>query len=249
MSIQNNPGIVLRRQDIRETSIILTFFTRDFGKIKGVLRGVRGPRAAFGQAAYEPFALDDIVFYERKGRDVYTISQCDLSDYFICIRSSLERLSYAAYLTELLDSITGLSDKNPGLFELTLNSLRLLCGDASPRRVARIFEIKLLNLQGLMPNLEACVVCGGGSGVNPRFSLRNGGLICAKCLDADRMAVSILPGTIKYMGHVRYSDFEKAASVKVAQEVGKELEKLLRGCLDFHIERRLNSLKFIKDIG
>lgn len=249
MSIQKNPGILLRRQELRETSLILTFFTRDFGKIKGVLRGVRGSRSAFGQAAFEPFALDEIVFYERRGRDVFTISQCDLADYFITIRSSLERLSYAAYMTELLDSITGLSDQNPGIFELTLNSLRLLSGSTSPRRVARIYEIKLMNLQGLMPNLESCVVCGNGTGHNPRFSLRNGGLVCSKCLNADRMAVSILPGTVKYMEHVRNSDFERAASVKVAQEVGKELEKLLRNYLDYHIERRLNTLKFINDIG
>ncbi|MBU0880811.1 MAG: recombination protein O N-terminal domain-containing protein, partial [Candidatus Omnitrophica bacterium] len=64
MPIQKSDGILLRRQDLRETSILLTFYTRDFGKIKGIVRGVRGPRAIFGGGAYELFALDEIIFYE-----------------------------------------------------------------------------------------------------------------------------------------------------------------------------------------
>lgn len=248
MPIQKNKGILLRRQDLRETSILLTFYTRDFGKIKGIVRGVRGPRAGFGGAAFEVFALDEIIFYERKNGEIFTISQCDLSNYFNPIRISLEKLSYAAYIVELLDSVTSLSDKNSEVFDLLLNSITLLSGDSSPRRVARIFEIKLLSLLGLMPNLGECANCGNKVGPNPRFSLRHGGLICKECLDADRMAVSILPGTVKFMEHIRSSSFERAAMVKVAAEVGRELEALLRRYLDYHIERRLKTVQFIKEI-
>lgn len=248
MPIQKNEGILLRRQDLRETSILLTFYTRDFGKIKGIVRGVRGPRAGFGGGAFEIFSLDEIVFYERSGGEIFTISQCDLINYFNPIRMSLEKLSYATYIVELLDSVTSLSDKNREVFDLSLNSITLLSGASSSKRVARIFEIKLLSLLGLMPNLEECASCGDKVEANPRFSIRHGGLICKKCLDTDRMAVSILPGTVKFLDHIRSSSFERAAMVKVAAEVGKELEALLRRYLDYHIERRLKTVQFIKDI-
>jgi len=249
MPIQKSDGILLRRQDLRETSVLLTFYTRDFGKIKGIVRGVRGPRAGYGAASFEIFALDRIIFYERKGGEIFTVSQCDLIDYFNPIRASLEKLSYAAYMAELLDSVTGLSDKNSEVFDLMLNSLKLLSGDSSPRRVARIFEIKLLGLLGLMPNLEECVNCGGKTGTNPRFSLRHGGLICGKCLSSDAVAVAILPGTVKFMEHIRSSSFERAAMVKVSADVGRELERLLRRYLDYHIDRRLKTVQFIKDVS
>ncbi|MBU0605579.1 MAG: DNA repair protein RecO [Candidatus Omnitrophica bacterium] len=249
MPIQKSDGILLRRQDLRETSILLTFYTRDFGKIKGIVRGVRGPRAIFGGGAYELFALDEIIFYERKGGEIFTISQCDLLNYFNPIRASLEKLSYASYIVELLDSVTGLSDKNSEVFDLALNSITLLAGHSSSRRVARIFEIKLLSLLGLMPNFEECANCGSAAGIQPRFSLRHGGLICKKCLDADRMAVSILPGTVKFMEHIRSSSFERAAMVKVSVDVGRELERLLRRYLDYHVERRLKTVQFIREIA
>ena len=79
MAIQKTEGILLRRQDLRETSLILTFYTRDFGKVKGIVRGVRGPRSACGGGNMEIFALDEVVFYERRKSDIFTISQCDLS--------------------------------------------------------------------------------------------------------------------------------------------------------------------------
>ena len=106
-----------------------------------------------------------------------------------------------------------------------------------------------MSLLGLMPNLKECANCGGGAGIHPRFSLRHGGLICKECLDTDRMAVSILPGTVKFMEHIRSSSFERAAMVKVSADVGRELERLLRRYLDYHVERRLKTVQFIKEIA
>jgi len=248
MSIQKTRAVVLRRQDLRETSLIVNFYTEGFGKIKGVLRGVRGPRAQSGGAAAEIFVLDEIVFYERKRSEYYTVSQCDLIEFFEPIRQSLERLAYATYMIEMLDSLTPLSEKNEQIFGLLLNSLTLLKGESSPRRVARIFEIKLLDELGMMPALAACVSCAGAVDASARFSFRHGGLMCKNCMRDDRDARPILAGTVKFIEHIRALPFEKVARVKVEATVGKELEQVLRKFLDYHIERRLNSLAFIKEI-
>ncbi|MCX5686359.1 MAG: DNA repair protein RecO [Candidatus Omnitrophica bacterium] len=251
MAIQKSEGIILRKQDLRETSLILNIYTRDFGKIKGIVRGVRGSRAqglAVGGGSLEVFAHDEIVFYERKQSDIYTVSQCDLLDFFYPIRGSLEKLAYASYIVELVDSVTALGDKNIEVFDLLLNSLKLLSGESSSRRVTRIFEIKLLHLLGLMPTLELCASCGLRVDASARFSFRHGGLICGACLASDNQARPILQGTVKFIEHIRTSPFEKVARVKVASEVGRELEGILRKFLDFHIERRLKTLEFLKEI-
>lgn len=240
---------MLRRRDLRETSLILTFYTRGFGKIRGILRGVRGPRApATGGGSLELFARDEIVFYERQSSDIYNISQCDLLEFFNPIRASLEKIAYAAYITELVDSVTPLADKNEEVFDLLLNSFRLLSGESSARRVARIFEIKLLHLLGMMPTLEICANCGNRVGPGARFSYRHGGLICIGCLGADQEARPVLAGTIKFIEYIRSSPFERVARVKVSAQVGKELETILRRFLDYHIERRLKTVEFIKEI-
>ena len=249
MAIQKTYAIALRRQDVRETSVVLTFSTRDFGKIKGILRGVRGSRAlGSGGGALEILSYDQIVFYERKKGDISTVSQCDLLDFFNPIRASLGRLAYASYIAELLDSVTNLYDKNEEVFDLLLNSFRLMAGESSPKRVARIFEIKLLHLLGIMPTMELCGACGGKTETGAKFSVRVGGLLCKDCFGEDAAARPILAGTIKFIEHIAKFPFEKLARVKVAETVGKELESILREFLDYHIERRLRTLEFIKEI-
>jgi DNA repair protein RecO (recombination protein O) len=227
---------------------ILTFYTKDFGKIKGIIRGVRGHHAQAAGASLEIFAYDEIVFYERRKSDIYTVSQYDLIDFFNPVRGSLEKLAYATYMIELLDSVTALGDPNTDVFDLTLNSLKLLAGEASAKRVTRIFEIRILSLLGLMPTLTVCANCGGRADTDYRFSFRLGGLICKKCFREDIDARPILPGTVKFIEYVRSYPFEKAARIKVAQEVGRELESILRKFLDYHIERRLKTLEFLKAI-
>lgn len=248
MAIQKSKGILLRRQDLRETSLILTFYTEGFGKIKGIVRGVRGPHAQYSGGSLEVFAYDEVVFYERKRSEFYTISQCDLLDFFSPIRESLERLAYAAYIVELLDSVTAMSDKNIDVFQLLLNSLKLLSGSSSAKRTTRIFEIKLLALLGLVPTLGSCANCSGRLDSGARFSFRHGGLLCKACFSVDKEACSILPGTVKFIEHIRTSPFEKVERVKVAASVGKELEGILRKFLDYHIERRLKTVEFLKEI-
>ena len=248
MPIQKSEAILLRRQDLRETSLILTFFTKDFGKIKGILRGVRGARGQYGGGCFEVLSHDEIVFYDRKKGDIFTTTQCDLIEFFNPIRRSLEKLAYAAYMAELLDSVTALGDKNEQVFDLLLNSLKLLSGDTSSRRAARIFEIKLLSLLGIMPTLESCASCGKSVDPTAKFSVTQGGLICKDCFKSDGNARSIMQGTVKFIEHIRALPFEKVARVKVADAVGRELESTLRRFLDYHVERRFKTLEFIKEI-
>ena len=249
MAINKTGAIVLRTRELRETSIIATFYTGSFGKISGVLKGVRGARAQYAGGALELFALDEIVFYERKGSDLFLISQCDLVNFFAVVRKDLARLAHAAYLVELLDSLVPLGDRNQAIFDLLLNSLGLLCGSSSPRRVARIFEIRLLALLGLMPAIGSCAGCGKGVFEPSRFSFRSGGLLCEGCAASDRASVPILKGTVEFMKHIVSSDFDRVSRIKVSEKVGKEVEAVLRRFLDYHIERRLNTLEFLASIS
>ena len=248
MPIHKSEAIVVRSRDLRETSLILTFYTKDFGKINGVVKGARTSHAQFGGGALEPFAHDEIVFYERKRSNLFLVSQCDLIDFFYAIRSDLERIAYASYLLELLDSLTPAGDTNPDIFELLVKSLTFLSGKASPRRVARVFEIRLVKLLGLMPVLASCVSCSGSDLKDARFSFRLGGLVCKKCSAADKLSHFILPGTVEFIKRVETSNFDMVTRIKVSERVGRELEPLLRKVLDYHIERRLNTVTFIKSI-
>ena len=103
------------------------------------------------------------------------------------MREDILKTSYACYFAELVNTLTAEKDKNEEIFDLLLRSLTLLKGSASPKRISRILEIKLLMISGLMPRLDRCVLCEkqidfkGASFDKTRFSYKSGGLICKDC--------------------------------------------------------------------
>ncbi|MBI4336113.1 MAG: DNA repair protein RecO [Candidatus Omnitrophica bacterium] len=243
--IQTQEAILLRKQDLRETSLLATFYTRGSGRICGVLKGVRGQRGQYGVTP-QLFGLSEIVFYERKGRDVFTVSQCELKEFFGQIRESLEKTAYAMYFVELINSLTPLCERNEAMFETLLNCLKLLNGSASAKRVARIFEIRLLALMGLMPELSRCVLCGSDKTAWTHFSFKNGGVLCDSCSRDEKGAVAISTGAINFMGHVHRSDWAMLPRIKVSLDVGRQVEALLERFLDYHLHLRPKSMDFIR---
>jgi len=247
MAIHTTEGIILRKHNLRETSVLLSLFTQDFGKISGVMKGARGPKAAMGNNP-QLFSLNNIVFYDKKRGNLNSISQCDLKNYFEPIRNDLERTVYADYFLELVDSVTIEGDANSQIYELLLNSLRLLSKPVSAKRVARIFEIKIMDSSGFMPELDKCIVCAESIENDARFSFRLGGPLCAKCRIKDKGAINLSKGTLNFIERVRRSPFEIVSRIKVSQDVGKELENFLRRFVDYHIQRSLKTVEFLKKI-
>jgi len=249
MAIQKTQGFVLRREDIRETSILLTAYTLDFGKIKLISKGVRSPDQRF-ISAYEIFALCDLVFYEKKKSDFFFLSQCELIEFFPKVRESLEKLSYAVYFSELLNSVTPMGEANRDLYRLMLDCLSLISGKASPKRVARIFEIKLLSILGFMPSITQCVGCGSAYEKKiARFSISSGGVLCEKCFNKDKAARGVLAGSINFISHIESMPFDRVKNIKVARRVGSEVERLLKDFINYHLDIRLRSMEFIRKAG
>lgn len=168
MAIQKTDAVLLRKRDLRETSLILTFFTRDFGKVHGVLKGARGSRART-EANPLFFSLDQVVFYEKKKSDLFIISQCTAQRIFLNILKEWNRVSVAYYILELIDVFTEPGEKIEEIFEALLNSLRSLDDKKEPNSVARLFEIRLLGSLGLWPGSDVFQLTKGAMTTLKRF--------------------------------------------------------------------------------
>lgn len=168
MAIQKTDAILLRKRDFRETSLILSFFTRDFGKIDGILKGVRGARPR-SDANPIFFSLDQIVFYERKRGGIFIISQCEAQDVFLNILKEWPRATSAYYMLELTDMFTAPGDKSEEVFGGIYNGLKSLDIGKDPNSVTRLFEIKLLIASGLWPGAEYFKLTKGAMSSVMRF--------------------------------------------------------------------------------
>ncbi len=244
---QSAEGIILRKYYLRETSYILVVFTKEFGKIKGVLKGIRNPYPQFA-GNFEIFTLCQLLFYRKKKKGMDLITQCEAMDLFYPVRKDIERLTYASYFIELVETITSDHDVNEGLYEVLLESLKLLATDSSPRRVGRIFELKLLDSLGLRPMLEGCAVCGRAAEDKVRFSAANGGLLCGGCAGSDETAFPVSRGAVNFMRKILVSPIYRTAQIKVSREVGKEIERILKRFVGYHVARPVRSMRFLEQL-
>ncbi len=152
MDTERAEGIVLRRQTVTESSLIVTWYTREFGKLKTVAKGARRIKGPF-QGKIDLFYRDEIVFLRSKRNDLHLLQDCVLEDAHARLRKSVESLTAASYVCELVELATEGEDPNGGIYELLVAVLEALEG----RRDGVLliwFELRLLAAAGWKPNWE-----------------------------------------------------------------------------------------------
>ncbi|MFH1305945.1 MAG: DNA repair protein RecO [Candidatus Omnitrophota bacterium] len=247
MAQQETEGIILRKYCLRETSYILAVFTKAFGKIRGVIKGVRGSSATAG-GNLEIFTRCRVLFYRKKKSSLDLITQCEAMEPFLSVRNDIERVTYASYFLELIDAMTDEHDPNEKLYNVLLESLRLMGTFSSAKRIARIFELKMLDALGLSPRLSSCTGCDGEVKEEAKFSVENGGMLCVQCSSRLKTGMRLLPGTMNFMRRIQISELAKTAGIKVTREVGRETEEVLGKFLKYHVPRTFRSLKFLEQL-
>ena len=255
MSATKALAFVLSTQDYRDTSLLVELYTRDWGKVRGIIRGVRDARARYG-STLEPFSLNEILFYRRRrGGDLHQVTQVELVDDYTGVREDLEKLAYASYFTELLNRLVEPEEISPETFDLFKDCLAFLGTGVSVKRAARLYELKLLEVLGHLPELRVCVVCRtepDPAYFNPAF----GGIHCKTCAmdGAARVAggsrgMPVSRTTLQFLDQALRSDVDQMRTVKAAPEVGPEIEKLLRRFIEYHVDVKLKSLVFLDKMG
>ena len=240
MSIHKTEAIVLNKRDFRETSLIVNFYTRDFGKLTGILKGIKEEPAKFA-STLEPFSYNEIIFYKKRNSSLHLVSQCDTRDNFNAIRQSIFKIGMGSLMTEILDAVMPQEDKNEDIFNLILASLKELETNRDAYKIMMIFKIKLLALSGFKPHFDSCVSCGLKILGASKFSVSYGGLLCPGCDKKDSKARSIFRGTVASILHIEKNDLKSNLNLGLNPQIKKELEAILNLFLRFHLEREFKS--------
>ena len=228
-------GFILKNKKYGETDSILTIFTRKAGKINAIAKGARRPKSNL-LAGIQPFCYSEFVLY--KGRNLYTVSQCDAKEIFYPLREDLKKLSYAAYLVELVAAVITEGQTNNRLFNLFGKTLYLLKkDDVEINTIVRAFEIKLMNYSGYKPQLSGCVHCNRKEASSWKFSSTEGGIICPLCLSIDPYAMKIGSTTIKLATYLLTRDMVEIQRLKISSYLNDELKKILKQYILTHVSK------------
>jgi len=77
MAARVSETYVLRTYPFRESDLIVSFFTRDQGKLRGVARRARKPKSSFG-SGLERLSLVNLSYSQKENRELVNLNSCDL---------------------------------------------------------------------------------------------------------------------------------------------------------------------------
>lgn len=244
MKIEGTEGLVIRYFDFGEADRIYTFYTLRFGKIRGIIKGIRKSR----KRLRVDLLFRMRIFFSRKKR-LTTITGCDLIDPHLSFYGNIQKTFYGFYFAELVDRVTPDEEPHASFYELFCFVLaKLDKGGLELSTLARIFEIRLMALVGYQPYLDGCSVCHRDIRPSPfySFNLVQGGLVCRKCRERNKKGIiRVAPGTVNFLRQAQLFELEKIGRLHLVQPLKKEVEELLQRYIQIQLNVRIRSYRFL----
>lgn len=256
MALVKAEGLVVRAMNLGETSKLVTLFTRESGILKVIAKAVRSNKSRMG-AALEPLTVARIVYYEKENRELQFLSQAELVEFFPNLPANLEKWGYANACAELVVRTQTSREATEKLYPILLNTLRALNAPASEGRVCFwAFQMKLVGVLGVAPNLRRCLQCSAisptaepGSRSVYHFDISRGGFLCGNCASG-RSAHELSGETLHLLAELQTLPAEKFSSFKISPLARRETESFFRAYFAFHLEEigKLTALKFVREV-
>jgi DNA repair protein RecO (recombination protein O) len=236
-------ALVLRTYPLREADLVVSFLSRDQGKLRGVAKRARRPKSTFG-AGLERLSHVRMAYYQNEIRELVNLDSCEL------IRSQFELVSdYWAgvamdYFAEVSDQLLPAGEPNEKFFRLLLAVMDWLHSapdSNSAWRAITYFSLWAVRLSGWLPELDVCLGCGSVLEDRAFFTRGQAGLICNDCrraaaatsnwelsLESRHTAAEILRKPLPQLSRTPWS-----------QATAADLRRFLVQQIEAHVERRL----------
>lgn len=172
-------GIVLRQNDYRDSDMILSVYTKEYGKMSFLARGLK--KAKSKNASSCTLFCNSIFHFNDNGKNtMQTLKNAERIKLFHHIYEDLLLQTMAQLMCECVEKVA--DDKNEELYDVLYKSLNYLNEGKNPYIVLGLFMAKCNGFYGISPNVDECVKCHSKSNI-ASLSLRDGGFLCIQCMD------------------------------------------------------------------
>jgi DNA repair protein RecO (recombination protein O) len=164
-------SFLLRRRDWQNTSLMLDFFTRDYGCIRAIAKGARRNPAT---ASYQPFVMLSINWSGK--HELKTLTAIEGQPLPVGEENYLSLL----YVNELIAALLPQGESNPQVFASYLSLLQQSVETIDEINLRR-FELELMQLLGYFPDAFQDTTTGKAirDDTHYQFVINSGFVACA----------------------------------------------------------------------
>lgn len=238
MGVLTSEAIVLRTWPVHEADLIVSFFSRDHGRMKGIAKAALKSRKRFG-GALESMTIARAWFAERPRQELVRLDQLEI------IRSPLSapvdhvRMAVLSFFAEVVDQALPEHDPQEAVFRLLASLLEQTTVE-QPWMPLTYFQLWMTRLMGLLPDITHCTQCGDA--LKPgetSFNSYGDGLFCAMHRNGNASPLSA--GSWQLAQRMLHSPVAAFANEPFPRRYAQDLRRFTLQALERHIERKLRT--------
>ncbi len=244
-------GIIFKQIKTVSGRRMVLLFSKKFGKISA---GTNINEKGKGKSALamRPFTYGRYELY--KNRDTYHINGAEVLKSYYRIGEDVEKYMCCSYVLELTERVLAEDAKASEIFYLLLDFFSIM--EERKKKFETIvlaYQVKLLQLLGSMPKLDACTRCGTTEDLKS-FSVKDGGLVCGKCLLQENMNDRLIyESNFAIVDILRYflrHPLKSFKSLALEESVQGRLGQILKEYFAYHLDiKTLKSEGFVMNLS
>lgn len=246
MSLFSSDALILRTWPVNEADLVVSFFTRDYGKVKGVAKAALKSRKRFG-GALEPMTLAHAFFTDRPRQELVRLDQLELLRSPLSTHVDYARAAVLSFYAEVLEEALPEHDPQETVFRLLLAVLDHTTVD-QPWMPLTYFSLWMTRLMGWLPELAGCTLCGerfapGEASFHPQSD----GLFCQ--LHRQGSGSQISPDSWVLAQRILREPVNAFERESWPRRRGLDLRRFTQQSLERHLERRLRTADALRNLG
>ncbi len=238
MDTETSAAIVLRVKDLGESDLVVSFFTREHGRLRAVAKGARRSRRRFVNCL-DVLCLAELQYTRRSGGKLAFLHSGRLLEPHARIRTDFDRFSRASYMVELLEILFPLEVAEPEAFELLERGLQTLDAGAGSGLITILYSFRIMALGGYAVHFDRCCRCGRiyrGLGVAV-YLPEQGAVACGACARPSASHPALSPPAVKWIRSMQSARWVSVLSMTLPDEIAAEIMPVLKKHREYHLGR------------
>lgn len=231
-------GMIVSETPYGETSKIIQVFTKEYGIIGIMCKGVKSLKSRL-RALTMKYTYGFFYIYYKENK-LSLLKDVDIIDPLQNLKNDIVFISYLNYITELSVQVYKHSEELE-IYNLFLSVLKKMNEGMDPLILTNILECKYLPYLGVGLELDCCVLCGKKNNI-VTIDADTGGYICKNCY-TDQVLVQ--EKTIKLVRMYFYVSIDSISSIKISEEIAKEINFFINRYYERYTGLYLHSKKFL----
>ncbi|MBI1311285.1 DNA repair protein RecO [bacterium] len=246
MSAEKTEAVVIRLADFSNTSRVVTFFTRDFGKISAIAKGGKRLKGPF-DTALDLLSTSRIVFLRKSSSALDILTEASLQERFRPAPGDMNGYYAGCYVAELLAGLTEPYDPHVEMFDAAGEVLATLSQGGDFRLPVLTFELRMLREIGQLPSLDECIHCGAAieSHGSRSYWMSQGGILCPDCQQENYSDHPIQAGTVAILRALSAGS-EIPSRISASDRQIRELRHTITSAVSTILGRRPSTLRFLR---